>query len=263
MYGAAFIGYYKPAGSRISGVVWDPALDSHVGVAQSLPPVSAMVVSEGEVVGSTTKFESHGTNWHFDIDLESEPVARDFLRDHIRILVLPTSEGEPIALRMDGASQLRYVKERYSPRSEAECVIDFSLNGNSRQYILDGWSGPEAHFTWTEGARSTIAIDFKMPGSRYGLEVRTWPFVVQGKVADQVLEISISDFLIGSFRVASGVSRLECEIPGELTRNGRVTIELYHPGAARPCDLTSSGDGRSLAFAVEEIALKRWLEAPV
>jgi hypothetical protein len=253
-FGATFEGIYEPSNNHILGYITDPS------EARRYPPSAINVLLGGEAAGATTEFNQAGRGWRFKVAFLTPITAQDVLHERIKVVALDQRGGRS-ELKIDGAVQLSYVREALAPPSETELLIEFGEGGNSLNYVRDGWSGQEQQHTWTDGHRSTIALPFGLPASRYAVEILAWPFVVPEKIPAQTMHATIADTLLKTFHVIGGQNLLEFEIPSELSQAGEAIISLDLPVATRPSDVTSTPDGRRLAFAFRRLKLKRYLGA--
>ena len=252
-YGMTFEGSYEPYGHQISGFVKSRGSD------KGYAPAAVIVILNGQIAESTSQLTRSGNGWRFNFNFPEPFTARDVLRERVKVFALDHRGGRS-ELLIDGAVQLSYIRQAYAPPSETELIIEFSQGGNSRQYVQQGWSGPETEHTWTEAKQSTIELLFRSPGTRYGVEILAWPFTVADRLPSQTLEVSVADIWIDKFYVRPGQNLLEFDIPAEATLVGRAIMRLDLPDAARPCDVTTSPESRTLALAFRRLKLKRYLE---
>jgi hypothetical protein len=252
-YGIGYHGSFDPIDCKISGIVSDDLRHPRY------PPASIDVFRDGRLLASTRQFERINDAWRFVLDIADPVTPDDILGDRISVFALDR-HGTRSALEISGAVQLEYLRAADRTITTRELTIDFSRDGNSRDYVREGWSSVERDLTWAVGTESTIAVTFDKPGSRYGLELLLQAFVVHDKIASQTLAISISDMLIGKFYPIGRQQLLECDIPPELTQSGEAMIHLHHPNAARPIDFGKSGDTRMLALAFRRMRLKRYAD---
>jgi hypothetical protein len=252
-YGAPYVGNFEPHDSGIVGDVADPSGYNR------FPPTAIIVLKNGDPIGSTTQIERRSNGWRFAFELDEPIIPEDILRDRISVFAVDNL-GARSALTMLGAVQLEYLRSSDGAVAKRELSIDFSRGGNSQEYVRDGWAGPEPEHTWAIGTESTIVVTFANPGSRYGLEILQWPFVVPDKLPRQTLAISVAGVQIGMFHPTGGLQLLDFDIPPDLTRAGEVIIRLDHPDAARPWDLGVSQETRMLAIAVRRMRLKRYTD---
>jgi hypothetical protein len=244
-YGADFRGMYEPRADSILG-----------GVAREgnlYPPTQVIALRDGAVVASTDQLQVHGNSWRFALQLGFVVTADDILRERIAVFAVDR-RGARSALRIDGTVQLSYVRENFSS-GQLELEIDFSASGNASDYLRKGWSTQEPDHIWTDGRQSTIAVDFARPGDRYRLELLAWPFTEPASLPDQALTITVSEVTLGHFSLGPRQHLIECDIPGELTAPGNITITLGLPRAARPSELGINKDPRMLALACKRLRL--------
>ncbi len=252
-YGTTYQGLYEPIGRRIIGTVVD------CSKLNRYPPSSVIVTRNNELIGATNQFVSRTNGWIFEIDFDTPFTPNDILHERLGVFALDRL-GCRNTLNVDGAVQLSFVREVTSP-TETELVIDFSDQGNSAQYRLDGWHGQEPEQIWTNGTSSTMSIAFDKPGQRYKLEILAWPFVAPPKLPDQTLMISVGDVQLTKMYVRPGLNFLECEISPEHTETPQTTLHFGLPDAVRACDFHPGAEQRVLALAVRRITLKRCLPA--
>ena len=184
-------------------------------------PKSVVLLRYQQEVASTCSFEAAGHSWRLTIDADREFAADDILKERLEVFAVDRLGGRS-RLRMEGAMQLGYIREVFGAPSALELSIDFSRKGNGRDYVRDGWYGPEEEHTWTRGTYSTIELPFRVPGSKYELEILAWPFVVPGKIGSQSLVISIAGCGITRSFVKPEGNYLRYEIPPDL-----ITIIRY------------------------------------
>jgi len=132
--------------------------------------------------------------------------------------------------------------------------ILFGTTGNSSGYLRDGWSGPEAGFTWTLGCESRLQFPKPAPDSTYVLEVRVRPFVVPD-LPSQRISVVVNDVPVG-VAIVETPTVLRFAVPWTvLAANSTTTVIFSLPDAARPSEFKDSQDRRRLAFAFEKLAL--------
>jgi hypothetical protein len=249
-YGAVYLGNYEVAHGRIIGNV------SHLDNASRRPPSSIVALQNGAVIGSTSEFTPHERRWRFEIDVEREFDADLVVRGRTEVFAIDRL-GSRSPLQMDGATQLGFVRDALGNPSDLELTVNFGKDGNSRNFVRDGWYGQELEHTWTCGTYSTIALPLKSPGSSYNLEMLLWPFVIPGIIDDQLLNVNVSSVFLTRFYCRRGRSFFECEIPPELTQADSLLIQFDHPGAAKPSDFDKEKSDRTLALAFMLMKLRK------
>ena len=252
-YGATYHGYYEPQGNFIVGTVADD-----VGSLAN-PPAAVVVMRDGEVAVSTNEFRREGNIWRFRLEVERPFTPDEVMRETLAVFAVDRHGGRS-KMAMEGALQLSFIREATAPPSETELIIDFSSAGNSAEYRIDGWHGQEPDHVWTDGKSSTIALPYRQPGERYHVEIFAWPFVVEGKLPDQTLIVSLGEVELAKFYARVGANLLEFDIPPEVTSLNQHIFDLRHPDAVRACDLIPGKEARMLALAFRRIKLKRLLQ---
>jgi hypothetical protein len=217
--------------------------------------VSVVALRDGEVVGSATSFKTGQRRWDFDIDLGFEVKPDDILKGRLSVFAFDRL-GRRSALELSGATQLAYLKEAASTPPETELVVDFSHDGNSRQFIREGWYVPARDHTWTKGLYSNMELPIKNAGSPYTLEILARPFVKPEKISGQNLAISVNDFLLTKTVVLPDNMPIECEVPADLTGTANLKIRFDHPDAVRPSDFWPLADARTIALAFKVMKLR-------
>jgi hypothetical protein len=149
-----------------------------------------------------------------------------------------------------------YPPSRDLPRGPSVALeVTFGAEGNSRAYRREGWSEPEAGFTWTLGSESHLQLPKMVPARNYSLELQVRPFVWQDRILAQRMMISVNEVLIGAISVNQpGV--VKALVPWTvLAAKSPATLLLSLPDAARPCEVQGTEDKRRLAFALEKLTL--------
>jgi lipopolysaccharide transport system ATP-binding protein len=130
-------------------------------------------------------------------------------------------------------------------------AIDFTKDGNSQLYAVNGWSMPEDAHCWTEGKKATVAALIAQKGDLV-MTAEVIPFTYPGAAEQRVFvacmetpicEWSLREPAVVKVRIPAAVRPRE----GEL----RITFEL--PGARSPSDAGVSGDLREIAVGFRRI----------
>jgi hypothetical protein len=250
-FGSMYEGVYEPQNHAIVGSV---ARENN-----RYPPARVILVRDGATIASTDQFDSYHNSWRFTLSGANALSGDDILKDRISVFALD-HHGTRSQLRIDGAAQLGYIRDKFSP-TETELEIDFSKNGNSKQYLSEGWSGQEPEHIWTEGKRSSIAIAFAVPGKTYSIELLAWPFTVPNQIKGQDLVVSLLGIVLGRYTLGPRQHLVECRVPSDLTIPGVQTLWFDLPDAARPCDVGVNRETRMLGLACKKLKLRRILDA--
>jgi hypothetical protein len=142
------------------------------------------------------------------------------------------------------------------PRSPFIAIeITFGTTGNSRAYLREGWSEPEAGYTWTLGSESRLQFPQPAPARSYYLELQVRPFIWQDQVPSQRMMVSVNDVPLGAITVERpGV--VKAPVPWTvLAAKAPATLLLSFPDAARPSEVQGTQDKRRLALAFEKLTL--------
>jgi hypothetical protein len=138
-----------------------------------------------------------------------------------------------------------------------DTVITFGREGNTSDHrLLYGWSEPEQGFTWTSGPESGLLL--ARPAAPFGffVELTGNPFVVKGKLPSQNINIKVNGHIAGRVTmIAEGTWAIY--VPPLPRGWDRVLLSFEHPTAARPVDLGSGADRRSLAVAMRNVRILR------
>jgi hypothetical protein len=133
--------------------------------------------------------------------------------------------------------------------------ISFGAAGTATQYQVQGWSEPEADYTWTTGTETLL----KLPRTNnldlmLGLQI--FPYVNPMHIVAQRLTVIVNGVDIARF-IVKNPSYLQCPISrATLERQEFVEVTFHHPDAIRPSAHPSyNSDSRELAFAFQRISL--------
>jgi hypothetical protein len=195
-----------------------------------------------------------GPGWRFQIDTGNLVTGRELLDEAVNVTVSDKYGGYK-PLRIEGSTQLDLIREYVDGAIPPYLTIDFGEDGNCREFMLDGWSGPEQGHTWTTGPRSVLAFTPPDDPRDYLMELLLWPFIVEHRHPEQKLEIWLNDSELDVY-VVSRQSYLSCRMPASLlSRQARAVVRFEHPNAARPCDFGLSEDHRDLGLAFKKLKI--------
>ncbi len=136
--------------------------------------------------------------------------------------------------------------------------MNFGTSGGGYPALGEGWSAPEAEFTWTDGPRSKLRLPYEPGSGALMVEIGVNPMLIPPVLPSQRLVLSVNGVQVGHENVA-----LECslgfDIPAAAQASGDgLDIMLECPDAVSPAKIgSSSSDPRQLGFAVREILLCR------
>lgn len=167
--------------------------------------------------------------------------------------ILVASDPEGLAMYLAPASAV----VQGSASVEAVVSLEFGAGGGIQDYLREGWSNPEAEFTWTAADQAAILLPALPEEGSFFVRLIVSPFVVKGRLRSQRLELLANGILLGSCEVED-ISLIEAEIPAAIISAGdRVTITLRLPTAARPIEISDSKDDRLLALAARSMSILR------
>jgi hypothetical protein len=134
----------------------------------------------------------------------------------------------------------------------------FVAQGNGGEIIGQGWAGPEAGFTWTNGGQATLRLPKPAIPAHYFLRIQCTPYIVRDLIPSQRVLISADGREIGAVKLKE-FAIIDCDFPWEALAGGDPILELTLdlPDAKQPLELGLSDDDRSLGLAVESVSLVR------
>jgi hypothetical protein len=120
--------------------------------------------------------------------------------------------------------------------------------------LLYGWAAAEQGFRWNDGKEAAVGFRLERP-MPLRLSMRLAPFLGWGRIAEQIVEVSINNRPIHVATFGSeGLALLECML-GEAILREVNQLTLKFPNAASPASLGRSMDLRYLAIAMHAIEL--------
>jgi hypothetical protein len=133
--------------------------------------------------------------------------------------------------------------------------LDFSLTGNARPFLREGWSFPEAKGTWAIGNTSVIALPPSVHSGQYELHFTVVPMVWRPMVEQQRFSLRINGLLVlEGTAVREGITQFSCTIPrGAMSAVGVNRLEIMHGDAVAPSAVGESGEQRVLSLRFVEM----------
>jgi hypothetical protein len=133
----------------------------------------------------------------------------------------------------------------------------FGWDSVATPLLGDGWSSPEAGYTWTVGSQSRLRLPATFGGNApLVLELSLHGFCAPPACESQRLTVMLNGAVLGSATIAQPVT-LAFMVPERAAASGVLDITLLHPDAVSPAACDVSGDTRPLALAVSAVRLWR------
>jgi hypothetical protein len=130
---------------------------------------------------------------------------------------------------------------------------------DGRKYLVVGWSGQEADFTWSEGNQADITIPLAS-GPVTAVKLKLGALVAPQHPFQRV-SVSINDVAsLTTVLKEPSATTLQIPIPKEALRSlgtkRILNLHLTLPDAVRPVDVGLNGDTRELAVSLYSLSLK-------
>jgi tetratricopeptide (TPR) repeat protein len=138
----------------------------------------------------------------------------------------------------------------------ANLVLDFDRTGNAQTFQLEGWSNPEAGYTWTIGPRARLLVRDVSVGNGYKMTFSASPFAPSTRPF-QRFTVLVNDFPVGEVKMDAPAD-VEIEVapnspPAQLNT---LVITFDLPDAAKPSDFdNASTDQRVLGLAFRRLEI--------
>lgn len=160
------------------------------------------------------------------------------------------------------------------PRLQAvdyDMTIYFGIGGDSQRVRIEGWSGVERFFTWTDGTRASVALRF--PSNSHDIQLR---FEIDDVFVPRDLPFQPVDVFVNSEKLASWqagpTKSFTIDVPGKLLRPPKALsvrpnfipepgwvalIEFHIPKATSPKQLGIGEDSRLLGLRMRELHISK------
>jgi hypothetical protein len=141
-------------------------------------------------------------------------------------------------------------------RYEVGTSIDFSAEGRSSEFILDGWSGQGPAHRWSVGAEAALrlVLEGEMP-ERAVLRFRGSAYRARGRIEHQVVRVVVNSEEIAQWELR-GEAWHDADLRRDLAGDGVLDIVLRISDPAAPCDFGYSNDCRKLGIAAKELVIE-------
>jgi len=130
----------------------------------------------------------------------------------------------------------------------------FGTTGNANHILTNGWDKPAAGNVRTIGPMAEMIIPVEEPTGALKLSFTVTPMIRAEVIPFQFVEILHEDQLLTSWKV-SVKRRFAVAVPGELCRQGKISLRFNFPNATSPAQLGESGDQRRFALAFHDIEI--------
>jgi hypothetical protein len=141
--------------------------------------------------------------------------------------------------------------------SGSNLVMLFGRAGNAHKFQGEGWSNPEAKYTWTAGSRAHLRIAGASTNYGYLLNFSASPYVPAARPV-QRFKVSANGVNVAELELdkpAECSVWIPANVVPEVTDTLEITFDL--PDAGRPMDFDGGRDDRMLALAFKHLSLDR------
>ena len=164
------------------------------------------------------------------------------------------NEIEIYGIQNGGASLARLGRAAVLPY-DWKTRLSFAQGGASNDYIGTGWSGPEDHYSWTDGHTATVYLPGQPPRSDLVLRVNLSAYT-PGKLNGQRVRVLVNGHEVAKWMITSGFATHSAWVPQADTSGADTTeIAFELPDAAAPISIGEGLDNRTLGVAVSWLQL--------
>ena len=140
-------------------------------------------------------------------------------------------------------------------RYELGSPLLFTAKGNAIAYLGKGWELPGEKSTWIDGKKAWLRLPIEKTNADLMIDAVIDPFLVEGKLDHQLVNVYVNRNPIGSWKVTSP-GHYHLTIPGALIEGMdtlRILFEL--PKAVSPAKLGIDDDKKVLGVAIESMTV--------
>lgn len=131
--------------------------------------------------------------------------------------------------------------------------LRFTTGTESPGHLIEGFSMPEAQFTWSDGPRSVIGGVLNPASGAYELSIRGSAYA---QIAPINVQLTVNGKAVGGATVSKKSEDIVWQIPGPSLRNGVNELAFEYSKTGQPSTLKpGSKDERSLAMRFVSVAL--------
>ena len=247
-------GKFELLGARCVGTVsdrWSPL---------SRPMTIEVESAQRHVVKTLSVPPTRRGHYEFGFEIAPGMDPKAFLSEGLRLFAT-NAFGLRGRLALDGGSQLALIREHIGKPRDVVFDLDFTRGGNAQSYMVEGWSGPEATLTCSDGKRSVLQLPAPLRKTeRYELTMTCFPFLFPPRIADQRMVLTLNGCVHNASRDARSLEFVSFACPaGSLEDAESALLEFAFPDCTRPKDLNINQDSRLLAYGFKRIVLARLL----
>jgi hypothetical protein len=141
-----------------------------------------------------------------------------------------------------------------TPPEHRPTTIDFGKHGNDAEFVLDGWSGPEANYRWAVGSQSALRLPPWPAAGNVLMSLRIAPAPVRGKPIQSVI-LLINDVVAATFEVTCN-DEYTFILQNELfQREKENLVQCVYRHSAAPGEI-DKGEQRELSVSFQRLFLE-------
>ncbi len=116
--------------------------------------------------------------------------------------------------------------------------MSFEPGGPGAKLLGAGWSEPDPDgFVWSDGKEAELIFSIATPARDVACQLELMPYLGDGAVAQQGVEIFFNCFRVGYAEVPPGRHTVSVYLPRELFMLRTAVLNLHIPGACAPAEL--------------------------
>lgn len=144
------------------------------------------------------------------------------------------------------------VEQVIASASICKGTLDFTSAGNVDASMLNGFSGPEASFRWTDGHKATVTCQVGQPYRLARLQIS--PFMTANHQRQRAsISVNGGPPVLVDFNGTAAGKLVDVPLP-EVAKGNKMVFTIEMPDAVTPLKLGLGNDGRELGLAVHSLA---------
>jgi hypothetical protein len=138
-------------------------------------------------------------------------------------------------------------------------AIKFGTNGNFANFAGTGWTPyPDTpNSTWTVDYVATLKVQLLGAVPRVKMSVDATPFLVEGKISHQEMNIYVNGFWLGFVHAGEWAVNSFILSPSMMDGRGDSVFSFVIPTARIPAKIDAGADQRCLGFAFQGVTFDR------